>query len=34
MKRLVYASLAMIAVFCCLNKALAAGSEVPSHGDQ
>jgi len=29
MRRLVYASLAMVAVFCCLNKALAAGTESP-----
>lgn len=29
MKRIVYASLAMIAVFCCLNQALAAGTESP-----
>jgi len=29
MRRLVYASLAMVAVFCCLNKALASGTESP-----
>jgi len=29
MRRLVYASLAMVAVLCCLNKALAANPEAP-----
>jgi hypothetical protein len=29
MRRLVYASLAILAVFCCLNKALAANPEAP-----
>ena len=29
MRRLVYASLAMVAVFCCLTTALAAGFESP-----
>ena len=29
MRRLVYASLAMVAVFCCLSKAAAAGPEAP-----
>ena len=32
MRRLVYASLAMVAFFCCLNKAFAAGSESPRMG--
>jgi hypothetical protein len=29
MRRLVYTSLAMVALFCCLSKAAAAGSEAP-----